>query len=272
MRVKLFLLLLLSLAYSAQGQSLYDEEHSSSFASYLYASGNYKLAAIEFERLLFINPSNDSLRQRIVKSMLLDENFEGALDRITQFNVAPQDFSSELASLYGYGLILNGNQQGARAFIQTNTNLELKEQTYYKAYSYLLETDFKSAQKIQSTSENMLSPELNELINETKNLKRRSPALAACMSAVIPGTGKFYTGDWKDAIIGMLAIGLTGYQAYRGFNRNGINSGYGWIYGSIAAGFYLGNVYGSATSAKRFNKRQTDKIEERIRHTFMLRP
>ncbi|MEZ5173866.1 MAG: hypothetical protein R2850_10265 [Bacteroidia bacterium] len=272
MRVKIFLLQFLVFGCSVQAQSLYDQEHSESFASYLYASGNYKLAAIEFERLLFNNPANDSLRQRLIKSMLLDENFEGALDRTIHFNIPSQEFSPQLASLYSYGLISYGNQQGARAFLQINNNLESKEQTYFKAYSYLLETDFKSAQTLQSTSENMLSPELNELINETRNLKHKSPALAACMSAIVPGTGKFYTGDWKDAIIGMLAIGLTGYQAYRGFNRNGINSGYGWIYGSIAAGFYLGNVYGSATSAKRFNKRQTDKIEERIRHTFMLRP
>jgi hypothetical protein len=150
--------------------------------------------------------------------------------------------------------------------------LNKEEKLYYQAYSYLLENEFKKAQQLKSESQVIMDSRLAALISETETIKHKHPALAAGMSALIPGLGKFYTGDWKDAIIALVTVGVTGYQSYRGFNRNGINSGYGWIYGSLAAGFYLGNIYGSASSAKRFNKREIDKVAQRIRHSFMLRP
>ena len=253
-------------------QSLYNQENSKQFATYLYASGNYKLAATEYERLLFLEPENDSLRQRILKSMLLSEDYEGSNMRATLFNMPVEGFSNGMANLYSYGLIVAGNQSSARAFLNINSNLSAQEKTHYTAYSYLLENEFKKAQQLKSESQLTMDSQLSALIDETLNIKRKSPALAAGMSAVVPGLGKFYTGDWKDAIIALVTVGVTGYQSYRGFNRNGVSSGYGWIYGSLAAGFYLGNIYGSASSAKRYNKRQTNQVAQRIRHSFMLRP
>lgn len=258
--------------FGSKAQSLYNKENSSAFATYLYASGNYNLASAEFERLLFLEPENDSLRQMIMKSLLLNGDFEAGADRALAFNVSPQNLSNGMASLYSYSLISAGKPLAARSFVDISTALGPEQKLYYKAYSYLLDNEFKEARKLKSESSLLMQPELAQLIDETANMPHRSPALAAGLSAMIPGLGKFYTGDWKDAIIALVTVGVTGYQSYRGFNRNGINSGYGWIYGSLAAGFYLGNIYGSASSAKRFNKRQTDKIAQRIRHSFMLRP
>jgi hypothetical protein len=273
MRINYFLFLILLLkAGASKAQSLYDQESSKQFATYLYASGNYRLAATEYERLLFLEPNNDSLRQRILKSMLLSEDFEGSNKRALLFNEPADRLSNGMANLYSYGLISAGNQQAARTFLNVNQNLNKEEKLYYQAYSYLLENEFKKAQQLKSESQVIMDSRLAALISETETIKHKHPALAAGMSALIPGLGKFYTGDWKDAIIALVTVGVTGYQSYRGFNRNGINSGYGWIYGSLAAGFYLGNIYGSASSAKRYNKREIDKVAQRIRHSFMLRP
>jgi hypothetical protein len=96
--------------------------------------------------------------------------------------------------------------------------------------------------------------------------------LAMAMSTIVPGTGRFYTGDWKDAIISMITIGVTGYQAYRGFTIKGTKSAYGWVYGTIATGFYLGNIYGSFSSAKRYNKRKSEKLDQKIDGAFYMAP
>jgi tetratricopeptide (TPR) repeat protein len=258
MRINYFLFLILFLkAGASKAQSLYDQESSKQFATYLYASGNYRLAATEYERLLFLEPNNDSLRQRILKSMLLSEDFEGSNKRALLFNEPADRLSNGMANLYSYGLISAGNQQAVRTFLNINQNLNKEEKLYYQAYSYLLENEFKKAQQLKSESQVIMDSRLAALIAETETIKHKHPALAAGMSALIPG---------------LVTVGVTGYQSYRGFNRNGINSGYGWIYGSLAAGFYLGNIYGSASSAKRFNKREIDKVAQRIRHSFMLRP
>ena len=41
-------------------QNLFDANHTSAFADYLYESGQFKLAAEECERWLFLSPGNDS--------------------------------------------------------------------------------------------------------------------------------------------------------------------------------------------------------------------
>ena len=108
---------------------------------------------------------------------------------------------------------------------------------------------------------------------ETGNaLPHKSPFLAGAFSTIIPGSGKFYTGDWKDGIISLVMVSAIAYQAYRGFDRAGVSSVYGWIYGTIAAGFYLGNIYGSVKSAQRYNKRKAENLGKRIEESFYLRP
>jgi hypothetical protein len=111
-----------------------------------------------------------------------------------------------------------------------------------------------------------------ELSKEGSIQKRKSPGLALAMSAIVPGTGKFYTHDYIDGIFSMLSIGVTGYQAIRGFQDKGTKSTYGWIYATVATGFYLGNVYGAFSSAKRYNKRQTDKLDQKVNAAFILHP
>ena len=43
------------------------------------------------------------------------------------------------------------------------------------------------------------------------------------------------------------------WQSYAGFNKNGIESGYGWVFGTLATGFFIGNIYGSAKAANTRN-------------------
>ena len=272
MRSLLFALALLFSSLIASSQGLYDKKNSEKFAEYLFKSAQYSLAAIEYERLLFLEPGNDELRTRLILCYSLENEHNKAIERVKLFSVEPSELSKSLAELYSYNLISLGSTDAARAYLTISNSLSNDRKVYYQAYSYLLENNFESSSNLMIQHPDVLDKSVVELINEGKNIKRKSPALAALMSAVVPGTGKFYTRDWKDAIIGLVTVGVTGYQAYRGFARNGIESGYGWIYGSLAAGFYIGNIYGSFTSAKRFNNRQTDKIAKKIQQSFVINP
>ena len=97
---------------------------------------------------------------------------------------------------------------------------------------------------------------LLNLYYESSDIKHRSPFLAGTFSTLIPGMGKAYSGRWKDGLIALVFIGGTGFQAYRGFDKKGVKSVYGWIMGSLCVGFYMGNIYGSAKAAKVFNTHQ----------------
>src|SRR5690606_34905714 len=103
-------------------------------------------------------------------------------------------------------------------------------------------------------------PEYEGIIAEGLALKRKSPAVAGIMSAVIPGSGRVYARDYKDGLISLLFIGGTAFQSYRRFHDKGIKSVGGWIYGGISFGFYVANIYGSVQSAKIFNAKQNKTL------------
>lgn len=80
-------------------------------------------------------------------------------------------------------------------------------------------------------------------------LPRKSPWLAAGLSAVVPGLGRVYTGRWQDGLVSFLLVGIPSALAAQGFHEDGEASVRGWILASTAALFYAGNVYGSAVGA-----------------------
>ena len=89
------------------------------------------------------------------------------------------------------------------------------------------------------------------LIGQYKNLPQKSEALAAILSAVIPGSGYVYAGHFGDGITAFLINGLWIAGAV-----TGIQAEYYAIAGVLAGvglPFYLGNIYGSANAAKKWN-------------------
>lgn len=73
------------------------------------------------------------------------------------------------------------------------------------------------------------------------------------MSTIIPGSGKAYSKRWGDAVISFLFVTTNAYASYRAFNKKGIKSVNGWIFGGLAFSFYSANLWGSAKAARIYN-------------------
>ena len=91
-------------------------------------------------------------------------------------------------------------------------------------------------------------------------LPTRSPFLAGAFSTIVPGTGRLYTGRFSDALTTLFTVGITGWQAYDGFRRDGLSSAKGWTLGTLCGIFYVGNIYGSVISARVYNRHITDEF------------
>ncbi|MFB0908345.1 MAG: hypothetical protein QMB03_08735, partial [Spirosomataceae bacterium] len=76
-------LLVSSFIVSAQ-QDLYNYENSRRFGEYLLKSGQFELATKEYERLVFLNSSNDTLKLNLLKAYRLNEKFETGILRAQQ--------------------------------------------------------------------------------------------------------------------------------------------------------------------------------------------
>jgi putative membrane protein insertion efficiency factor len=94
-----------------------------------------------------------------------------------------------------------------------------------------------------------------------ESLPHRSSGLAGTMSAVVPGTGQMYAGRAQDGVRTLLfnaVLILTVVSFARGEHVPAAI-----LTGAVAVPFYLGNVWGASTSAKRFDRRQRQDLLER---------
>lgn len=114
--------------------------------------------------------------------------------------------------------------------------------------------------------------QLYDAILNYRKYPKKSPVIAVGMSAIIPGSGKVYTGYWKDGLIALSFTALTAWQSYRGFSKKGSKSAIGWIYGAASFSFYIGNLFGSGKSAHMYNlRRKQDLFNEtdKILHSYI---
>jgi hypothetical protein len=272
-KLTLFSLLLIA-CFKLVAQDLYSFENSARFTDYLILSGRYTMAAAEMERLVFLKPDSLQLKTALLDCYALDQNYEAIERRSLQF---PSQGPMHDTLFFNYRVWASLKQQSGQLNAQLKTSyapVSENARKYYLSWQALLMNDVSSAIKFVPRDA-LHIPEvkaLNETCLKASNIKRKSPALAACMSGIIPGSGKWYAGERKDAVIGFISIGMMAYQAFRGFKKDGTSSVYGWISASLGAGFYLGNIYGSSRSAKRYNERQFKTIIPDIENNFKRFP
>jgi tetratricopeptide (TPR) repeat protein len=107
-------------------------------------------------------------------------------------------------------------------------------------------------------------PVFDKYLEMIGDIKYKSPLKAGLWSAVLPGSGRIYAGRLKEGLISMITFFATSYLAYEGFRDNGIKSFKGWLFSSISAFLYIGNIYGSVISARLTNTRIQDGYRKGI--------
>jgi tetratricopeptide (TPR) repeat protein len=254
--------------FFCNSQNLYNMEQSQKYAEYLFSSRQHILAAEEYERLIYFDENNVSYKYKLIKSYRLSGNLNSGINRIYSFygnslNTMPQSLATEFFKMQ----LLTDSLSVAEKFIQQSNTLSSENKTIFQCYSLLLKGDYNEAgMYVKKAADNDFIFPSNILIltGKAEKTKFKSPFLAAGFSAIIPGTGKFYTKNWSDGIVSMLFIAGNAWQAYRGFSEHGIKSGYGWVFTGISASFYIGNIFGSAKAANRYNKNKKNEIDNQI--------
>ncbi|MFH1319815.1 MAG: hypothetical protein ABII90_04070 [Bacteroidota bacterium] len=153
--------------------------------------------------------------------------------------------------------------------------LQPGERCFYELGYFWVTQKYDSAFNYYLNNGDLIKANYADLYQLTYNFeheKYKSPALALMMSAVIPGSGKAYSKRFGDALISFLFVSTNAYASYRAFNKKGIKSPNGWIFGGLAFSFYSANLFGSAKSAKRYNsdlqKRYQNNAENIIYTSF----
>lgn len=252
MRKVLLIIFLLQTSVLPQSTTFdfYSPQNIKLFADYLFCEGDY-LRAIEQYELLDNKFINDTVRFKIMlgysdlnlyqqsneiinklnhesklyndayllsmKNELLIKQRPLEYPALSSFNLAEQERFSRLSMIS----ILYGNEQ----LIEKSDFISMFNKKHQNTASFLYDYKFDPPYK--------------------------SPTWAGIFSAIIPGSGKMYVGEWGDGITGFLLTGLFAFLAYDNFKAD--HNTRAWIFTGIGVFFYAGNIYGSIAAAQIYN-------------------
>jgi tetratricopeptide (TPR) repeat protein len=259
----------------------YSADNILEFADYLYQNKDYLRAAGEYQRYLFMNPSaenSDAIFYRMIKAVFLGRDYPRCGPLLDNFENKYEP-SQSIYDIALYRAIVSyrmGNYLQSLRIIQEQQRPESSPKQILMAMDYLYLGEIEKARQRacdpKPDEENRLAhndpgdynsalPHLCDRISGYDALGRKNAFRAGLYSSVVPGLGKVYCGRTADGVYALVIIGLTAWQAYDGFADDGNKSVKGWVFGTLGAGFYLGNIYGSVIAARLYN--------DRIRNEFI---
>lgn len=247
-------------------QDLFDYEHTKAYSRHLMRSRKYDLAASELQRLIFIQPNNDTFKVQLLKSYRLAGKPGLGITQWQDWKNTNIELPSSINYEYAKILLTTEKEKEAISFAAQPNTLLPNHSELVTVYGYLLLQDWDNAEKQIKTNSLPNSAPLMALTSKGRNMPHKSPLLAASLSAVLPGAGKAYTKDWADGVVSLVFVGLNTWQAWRRFDREGSNTVWGYVHGGFALGFYAGNIYGSHKAARMFNNRQKLRLRHETEH------
>ncbi len=266
-----FALCLLFYSSGLWGQNLFDSLNTAKYADFLFLSANYREAIEEYERLVFTYEAGHDMKLRLVKAYRLAGEPLLAANRLNSLWANPETVSQHVSRELFALKVINNNFHELDHSVERNTLLSPEEKLFFRSSSALFQEDYIKAHTILNQppplSSNALSA-YRSITNDALSQTYKSPLLSGIMSAAIPGSGKMYAGNWEDGLLSLSIVGVSAWQAYRGFEKHGTNSIYGWIYSAISGAFYIGNIYGSVKETNRYNQQKKSRIKIRVEAVF----
>lgn len=257
----------------SQENNILNYENSVKYANYLFENQIYDLSAIEYERIVYLAPSDTLAKLRLIQSYRFMNQLEKAEDKLdTFFPCCTFCCNKALATEKFKILFLQKRFDECMQFITVAKNFDETSIAEMKTSLLLMQNKWSEAKKLTETylsnKKTTLLSEFRDIAVNGESIRYKNPFLAASFSGIIPGSGKFYTGNWKDGLYSFFVVSSLSYITYRSFEKNGANP-YGFIFGTAAFSFYTANIYGSYKSALRYNKtKNADTVKDVQRLIF----
>jgi TolA-binding protein len=257
-------------------------EEQFDLAVHFFSSQDYTRAITEFERFCFFFPNDERFllaRFNIGMSHFHMGTYSLALEsfKVITSNSHSTDLFYKAAFLISECLVRQGEWD--RAVTQlvnlaaTADTPEVADEASYRLGWLHLEnsrideavTYFARITPPNREKFNVSAAE--QALGDIGQLNRKSPQLAGALG-VIPGAGYLYTERYQDALISLLVNGLLFWAAYESFDQ-GLPA-LGCIAGLAGAGFYTGSIYGSVSSAHKYNRNAYNAILNRYKPSFTV--
>ncbi len=270
-----------------------------SFAEGYFSNREYDKAVTEYERFLHLFPNaeqRDLARYRIGMARFHQGQYEEAirvLGNLIQENVrtlSEKDLSDPVVqsvfsvsrSYLNLENLLDAVQTLNFLIRNTNHPEVRRESRYQLAWAYIEAGEWEQASTILTRLNSarlnpaQLNPDgrasdwekpekIDELLAALKSadaIPQKDPVSAGVL-ALVPGAGYLYTERYRDALTAFLINGALMAAAFEAWeNDNEILAG---IIGVVEVGFYTGSIYGSISSAHKYNRRSQENYIEGLK-------
>ena len=248
------------------------------FADYLFQKGDYRRAIGEYERFIF---EDTSARSPAYARLMIGESEY----RLGDFAAAGGAFRDaigendwELAYLgMARSLLELGRGDAARHYaLAIRDSALLEPAAVVAAWGLYRRYDFAGGAKVMSRfSDDSVLGGLQRL--DGRDVERRSPALSAALSTVIPGLGQTYCGRPGDGLFSFAVVATAAAASYYYWTRPGQDPEHVKfaIVAGLGAVFHLGNIYGAAIAGRDYNRLQKRNYLARVEdilHRVNLQP
>lgn len=254
------------------------------FAESYFSNKEYARAVNEYKRFIFFFPKDERVElamYRICESHYNEKRFTEAIDSskllieqyvdtdlaiesyfmMSESYVKINAFNSAIITLHNLMAITDDVSVRDRANYRIGW-IYLEMASWEKARHYFARVDGQNREKYRLE-------ELAAALDKVKNIPQKNPRVAGFLS-VIPGAGYLYCERYQDALIAFLLNAGLIYAAYESFDED--HYALGGLITFVGFGFYAGNIYGSITSAHKFNRNQTtnfiNKLKENTKVNF----
>lgn len=246
--------------------NLFDIDHSLQYAQYLQNNNFHDLAAQEYARLYRL-VGTDSIYYKTLKSFRLSQKTDSILCWVEARYPSKPIAYAPIRYEYVRSLAQEQRYETLASAAFWPTDIDTLNRLKIKVFSLLMVQKYRQAKQLTLDNDTSLKG-WQTLAEQGEKIRYKKVWLARSLSAIVPGSGKVYAGEWQDGLLSLLSIGVMGWQTHRGFRDKGLKSVYGWINGTMGLGFYLGNIYGAGRSVRLKNRQKQEKIAQKTKAIF----
>ncbi|MGD8434607.1 MAG: tetratricopeptide repeat protein [Syntrophobacterales bacterium] len=247
------------------------------FAHHLFSEQEYFRAIGEYQRFLFLYPDHPQAQNaalRIVQCYFRGKRWQQALEAVNAFLRDYPQSSLRWEARFLKARTLDNLSRGEEARKEYGAIIEdqpgrplVAEAWYLIGLSYAKEGRWLEADQALSQvgSEDLFyarAQKVQQIVAEESEARRKDPALAGFLAALVPGAGHLYCDRPRDAAIAFVFTGAFAWATYEAFNQD--HEGAGVVLALITAAFYGGNIYSAANVAHKYNDRQERRQQERL--------
>jgi tetratricopeptide (TPR) repeat protein len=254
-----------------------DAETQFEYADSLYKGGDYFLAVGEYKRFVFLFPGHARVEEaafRVGLCLFSAAQYASAIDAFKELlQTYPGGRYAEKAQFRMSEAYLRSSQAGIAITVLRNlsivtTDPGVRDEALYRmGWIHIEMAQWEQAQSTLAgiSQDNRHIYRLDALaraLDEAPEIKRKSPGLAGTL-ALVPGLGYLYGGRYQDALIAFLVNGGLIWAAYESFDND--LYALGSVITFVEIGFYAGNIYGSVSSAHKYNRKNERQWSDQLR-------